>query len=85
MTDEPKPRGRPDREERRAERLRNLRAGPPSPCISVCTIDEKTGWCVGCARTIDEIRDWLIMTPAQKEHLLGDLDLRQGRRRAGQA
>ncbi|MDZ4735219.1 MAG: DUF1289 domain-containing protein [Rhodospirillaceae bacterium] len=83
MTDDQKIRGRPDREERRAERLRMLRSGPPSPCISVCTIDDKTGWCLGCARTLGEIRDWLIMTPEQKEHLLGELDLRQGRRRAG--
>lgn len=85
MSDDQKTRGRPDREERRAERLRMLRSGPPSPCISVCTIDDKTGWCLGCARTLSEIRDWLIMTPEQKENLLGELDLRQGRRRAGSA
>jgi predicted Fe-S protein YdhL (DUF1289 family) len=66
-----------DREQRRAERLRLLRSGPPSPCISVCTIDEKTGWCLGCARTIDEIRDWLIMTPEQKQALLAVLNERQ--------
>jgi predicted Fe-S protein YdhL (DUF1289 family) len=74
-----------DREQRRAERLRMLRSGPPSPCISVCTIDEKTGWCLGCARTIDEIRDWLIMTPEQKQALLDVLALRQAARRAGTA
>ena len=66
-----------DREQRRAERLRMLRSGPPSPCISVCAIDEKTGWCLGCARTIDEIRDWLIMTPEQKQELLAVLNERQ--------
>lgn len=74
-----------DREQRRAERLRMLRSGPPSPCISVCTIDEKTGWCLGCARTIDEIRDWLIMTPEQKQALLEALAQRQAARRAGSA
>lgn len=74
-----------DREQRRAERLRMLRSGPPSPCISVCTIDEKTGWCLGCARTIDEIRDWLIMTPEQKQELLEALAQRQAARRAGSA
>ena len=31
-------------------------AGPvPSPCISICRMDEKTGLCEGCQRTIDEI------------------------------
>ena len=72
-----------DREQRRAERLRLLRSGPPSPCISVCTIDEQTGWCLGCARTIDEIRDWIIMMPDQKQALLGELAERQAKRRAG--
>ena len=66
-----------DREQRRAERLRNLRAGPPSPCVSVCTIDDQTGFCLGCARTLDEIRDWLIMTPEQKHELLAVLNERQ--------
>jgi len=29
-----------------------------SPCTSVCRIDEATGWCAGCLRTIDEIAAW---------------------------
>lgn len=33
-----------------------------SPCILVCSIDEKTGYCFGCARTRDEIAGWITMT-----------------------
>lgn len=77
VPDDPRERRQREREQRRAERLRMLRSGPPSPCISVCTIEEKSGWCLGCARTIDEIRDWLIMTPEQKEALLKTLAQRQ--------
>jgi len=29
-----------------------------SPCVSVCQMDAATGWCLGCARTIDEIAAW---------------------------
>ena len=29
-----------------------------SPCISVCKMDEHTGLCSGCLRTIDEIALW---------------------------
>ncbi len=29
-----------------------------SPCISVCQLDEKTGYCLGCWRTRDEIAIW---------------------------
>ena len=29
-----------------------------SPCINVCKMDERTGLCSGCLRTIDEIALW---------------------------
>ncbi|QNA86984.1 DUF1289 domain-containing protein [Sphingomonas sp. So64.6b] len=29
-----------------------------SPCINICEIDDVTGLCAGCARTIDEIAGW---------------------------
>ena len=36
-------------------------AGVPSPCISVCRIDEASGLCVGCLRTLDEIAAWAML------------------------
>ena len=65
------------REQRRAERLRLLASGPPSPCISVCQIDSATGWCLGCKRTIDEIRDWMIMRPEERQRVLDALGQRR--------
>ena len=61
-------------EDRRARRAARRRAAPvrrfddsvPSPCISVCQIDDATGCCIGCYRSMDEIRDWPIMTAEQK-------------------
>ena len=29
-----------------------------SPCISICRTDPVTGYCYGCARTIDEKKLW---------------------------
>ncbi|MEM6743230.1 MAG: DUF1289 domain-containing protein [Pseudomonadota bacterium] len=29
-----------------------------SPCVGTCKLDDATGWCVGCARTGDEIAEW---------------------------
>ena len=29
-----------------------------SPCTGVCRIDEATGRCAGCARTLEEIATW---------------------------
>jgi len=66
-----------DRERRRAERRRLLASGPPSPCVSICRLDEATGHCVGCLRTIDEIRDWIIMMPAEREAVLKQIELRR--------
>ena len=32
-----------------------------SPCISICTINETTGLCEGCWRTLGEIAAWRCM------------------------
>jgi predicted Fe-S protein YdhL (DUF1289 family) len=37
-----------------------------SPCINVCRIDEATGWCEGCQRTLDEIAAWSVLDNDQK-------------------
>jgi predicted Fe-S protein YdhL (DUF1289 family) len=33
----------------------------PSPCISVCRIDDASNLCVGCLRTLSEIATWSEM------------------------
>ena len=35
-----------------------MTAPVPSPCVSICRMDERSGWCTGCLRTIDEIATW---------------------------
>lgn len=37
-----------------------------SPCVRRCTLDQDDV-CVGCGRTLDEIRQWGVMTQAQRE------------------
>jgi predicted Fe-S protein YdhL (DUF1289 family) len=39
--------------------------GPSSPCLNVCTLDER-GICRGCYRTLEEIAGWTRMTPADQ-------------------
>lgn len=31
-----------------------------SPCVGVCKLDNKDKYCVGCGRTIDQIRDYYL-------------------------
>ena len=42
----------------------------PSPCISVCQMDDLSGVCVGCYRTRDEIATWGIMEQGDQILLL---------------
>jgi predicted Fe-S protein YdhL (DUF1289 family) len=65
------------RERRRALRRQQLAGGPPSPCVSICRMNEATNLCAGCFRTIDEIRDWMIMMPDARLDLLRQLDERK--------
>jgi predicted Fe-S protein YdhL (DUF1289 family) len=67
------------RQERRAERMRLLASGPPSPCISVCQMDPMTGYCIGCTRTIDEIRDWIISPPDVRNAILARINERRAK------
>jgi predicted Fe-S protein YdhL (DUF1289 family) len=53
----------------------------PSPCINVCVIDDGTGWCRGCYRTLDEIAAWGAISDAEKQAVLDRLP--QRRRAAG--
>lgn len=38
----------------------------PSPCLSICRMDDETGWCEGCWRTLDEIATWGSASNAQR-------------------
>lgn len=48
-----------------------------SPCINVCRIDEATGWCDGCQRTLDEIAEWSVLDDAEKRDVWRQLAARR--------
>lgn len=41
-----------------------------SPCVGVCSMDEATGFCQGCFRTLEEIRQWWDMDNATKTEVI---------------
>ena len=43
-----------------------------SPCINVCTQDEK-GMCLGCKRTMDEIAKWMFYSDEERQKILAEL------------
>ena len=56
-----------------------ISATVPSPCISVCRIHPATGWCEGCARTIDEIAHWSLFDDDEKRAVWAQIAQRRGR------
>lgn len=47
-----------------------------SPCIGVCAINDANGFCQGCYRTVEEIREWWNMTDEAREKTMSVLDQR---------
>ena len=53
---------------RRGQRNRIRWEDIKSPCVKICTLED--GVCIGCRRTQDEIREWVIMTDNQREKIM---------------
>jgi predicted Fe-S protein YdhL (DUF1289 family) len=49
-----------------------------SPCVKICTLDARSGRCLGCGRTIDEIARWSAMSAAERARVMGELPSRLG-------
>ncbi len=47
-----------------------------SPCIGICVIDESTGWCHGCLRTLDEVAAWGASSADQRAEILREVTRR---------
>lgn len=47
-----------------------------SPCINICVMDEATGWCIGCGRTLDEIARWGSTNQADRDAVMAELPAR---------
>jgi uncharacterized protein len=59
-------------------------AGPPSPCINVCSLDA-AGYCAGCLRTLDEIARWSTMGTQAQWQVIASLQERRKQRASVEA
>jgi uncharacterized protein len=48
-----------------------------TPCVNICLLDSKTGLCVGCGRTIDEIARWSAMSESERRAIMRELQARK--------
>ena len=48
----------------------------PSPCIRVCAVSARSGFCIGCGRKLGEIGGWQKFTNAEKQTIIDELPTR---------
>lgn len=51
-------------------------AAVQSPCIKICVLDQKSGLCIGCGRTLNEIGQWLSLSEAERSRVMRELPRR---------
>ncbi len=51
-----------------------------SPCISICKLD-KHDICVGCYRSVDEIRNWYTLENDEKIKILEEIEKRKPKKK----
>ncbi len=49
----------------------------PSPCIDVCRVDQTSGLCEGCYRTLDEICMWTRYSDHERDAIMNALPARR--------
>jgi predicted Fe-S protein YdhL (DUF1289 family) len=49
---------------------------PASPCINICRMNDASGLCDGCLRTIDEIAAWSTLDDEAKRAVWHAIDTR---------
>lgn len=53
-----------------------------SPCVKICTLDARSGVCLGCGRTVGEISRWIAMDDAERARIIAELPRRIAASRA---
>jgi predicted Fe-S protein YdhL (DUF1289 family) len=57
----------------------NVSPAVPSPCISVCRLDEQKV-CTGCLRHVEDIREWRAATDERRREIVQLADQRRAQR-----
>ncbi|MDD1966269.1 DUF1289 domain-containing protein [Pseudomonas putida] len=54
----------------------NVSPAVPSPCISVCRLDEQKV-CTGCLRHVEDIREWRAATDERRREIVRQAERRR--------
>jgi len=47
-----------------------------TPCTKICVVDPRSGLCVGCGRSLDEIGRWTVLTDDERRRIMAQLSRR---------
>jgi predicted Fe-S protein YdhL (DUF1289 family) len=50
-----------------------------TPCVKVCFMDDESGLCLGCFRTLQEVAAWARLGEAERAAVMAELPSRRGR------
>jgi predicted Fe-S protein YdhL (DUF1289 family) len=50
-----------------------------NPCVKVCFVDDESGLCLGCFRTLSEIGRWAALSDEARARVMAELPGRRGR------
>ncbi|MEL7187371.1 MAG: DUF1289 domain-containing protein [Pseudomonadota bacterium] len=56
--------------------MQNRDERPLSPCILICTLDDQQR-CIGCGRSLDQVRRWSAMSVAEQWAVIDELAAHQ--------
>ncbi len=48
-----------------------------SPCVGECKLTQDAGHCIGCLRTLDEIRNWSTANNKEKQLIINTIEQRR--------
>lgn len=54
-------------------------AAVASPCVKTCVIDDASGLCLGCLRTLEEIGGWAALSADARARVMAELPGRRDR------
>jgi len=54
-----------------------------SPCVRDCRVEQVTGYCVSCLRTLREISYWASYAPEERRRVMALLEARRNSRFPG--
>jgi predicted Fe-S protein YdhL (DUF1289 family) len=50
-----------------------------TPCVNICLLDANGAFCMGCARSLDEIARWASMSESERHVVMRELPARKPR------